>query len=61
MLAESQKSQFLEEGYLVIPDVVPKLLCDAVIDAITEYASIDLEDRSTWYRRDLKYWYTQSR
>ena len=53
MLAESQKSQFLEEGYLVIPDVVPKLLCDTVIDAITEYASIDLEDRSTWYRRDF--------
>ena len=53
MLSESQKNRFLEEGYLVVPAVVPHELCDAVIEAITEYAAIDLEEESTWYYRDF--------
>ena len=53
MLSESQKNQFLEEGYLVVPKVVPHELCDAVIDAITEYAAINLDEESTWYCRDF--------
>ena len=47
MLSESQKNRFLEEGYLVVPAVVPHELCDAVIEAITEYAAIDIDEEST--------------
>ncbi len=52
MLTESQKNHFHEEGYLVVPGLVPDDLCDAVMDAMLEYAGIDPEDRNTWYNRE---------
>ena len=52
MLTESQKNQFFEEGYLVVPNVVPDDLCDRVIKAMLDYVSVDLNDESTWYYRN---------
>jgi hypothetical protein len=53
MLTKSQKNHFHEEGYLMVPGVVPDDLCDAVIEAILEYSSIDMDDESTWCYRDV--------
>ena len=40
----SLRSQLLEDGYAVVPDVVPVTLCDAVIDAIGEFLGLDPRD-----------------
>ena len=53
MLTESQKKHFYEEGYLMVPSVVPHDLCDAVIAATLDYVDVDLEDESTWYYRQV--------
>ena len=49
VLSRQQLDQFHEDGYLVIPSVVPKELCDAVVAAISEYCHVDLSNESTWY------------
>ncbi|MBD3648976.1 MAG: phytanoyl-CoA dioxygenase family protein [Pseudomonadales bacterium] len=43
------RERFLEEGWLVVPDVVPPEMCRRVIDAIIDYADIDLDDPAGWY------------
>lgn len=39
-MSEQVREQFLRDGYLVIPDVVPLSLCERVIGAITEFAGV---------------------
>lgn len=52
MLSEEQKISFLEEGYLVVPDVVPENLCEDVIFTILNYLGVDLDKPETWYREN---------
>ncbi|MFP6808836.1 MAG: phytanoyl-CoA dioxygenase family protein [Pseudomonadales bacterium] len=50
MISDEQKAQFSDQGYLVIPDVVPLALCQQVIDAILSYTGVQLDDRSSLYQ-----------
>lgn len=45
---EQARERFLEDGFVVIPNVVPAELCEAVIDAILDYTRVDPADPSTW-------------
>lgn len=50
MLSDSQISAFHDDGYLMVPDLMPAALCEKVIAAILEYSDIDLDDDETWYQ-----------
>ena len=50
MLDEQQIASFKNNGYLVVPGLVPDALCDEVIAAILEFAGIDVTDDSSWYQ-----------
>ncbi len=50
VLSDQQKAEFESNGYLVVPSLVPDELCDRVIDAIMEYAGVDLENEDSWYQ-----------
>jgi ectoine hydroxylase-related dioxygenase (phytanoyl-CoA dioxygenase family) len=50
MISDQQKQDFSEQGYVVIPDVVPPKLCQKAIDAIISYLGVDLADETTWYQ-----------
>ena len=50
MLTDQQLDFFQEHGYLVVPDLVSRLMVDAVIDAIWDFLGFDRDDSSGWYR-----------
>ena len=41
MATAGLRQTFIDEGYLVIPGVIPPGLCEAVIDAIREFTGVD--------------------
>ena len=43
-----ERDQLIEQGWLVIPDVVPKALCERSAAALCEFIGVDPEDRETW-------------
>lgn len=45
---------FKENGYLVVPNVVPQENLDAVIDALWEFLEMDRNDPKDWYREPLR-------
>lgn len=49
MISGTERQEFLREGYLVVPDVVPGDMCACVIQAIMDHAGVDLEDPGSWY------------
>jgi ectoine hydroxylase-related dioxygenase (phytanoyl-CoA dioxygenase family) len=49
-LAAEDRARFLEQGYLVVPDVVPAALCDRVIAAIRAFTGVDPDDPATFSR-----------
>ncbi|MEM7365551.1 MAG: phytanoyl-CoA dioxygenase family protein [Pseudomonadota bacterium] len=50
-LSATQLQQFQKDGYLVVPSVVPRDLCQAVIGEIVDYCGVDLDVEDTWYNR----------
>ena len=40
---------FEEQGYMVVPDVVPPALCEAVVAAVFAFLGQDPDDPATWY------------
>ncbi len=50
MLTDQQKQKFREDGYLVIPGLIPEPLRQDAINAILDYTKVDLNDSSTWYQ-----------
>lgn len=48
-IGAAQRQQFLDEGYLVVPGVVPPELCRRVVDAILDFTGVDLNDPATWF------------
>lgn len=53
MLSAAERDRFLERGYLVVPGVVPRELCDRVIEAICAFAGVDAGDPATWTGRPV--------
>ena len=49
MISQAQKQFLAEEGYVVIPEVIPHEVCDAVIQTIMAYTGVDLDDPDSWY------------
>ncbi len=42
------RDRLLEHGWLLIPDVVPKALCERSTAALCEFIGVDPQDRATW-------------
>lgn len=53
LLTPEDHAFFAENGYLVVPGVVPKANCDAVIDTIWEFLGQDRNDPEDWYHLPL--------
>ena len=47
-LTEAMAAALAERGYVVVDDVVPQPLCEAVIDAVASFLGVDPDDPSTW-------------
>lgn len=54
MMSEADHTFFDEQGYLVIPGLVPQAMCDALIDGMHDF--IGGADRSRWYAPPFKPW-----
>lgn len=50
VLSASDLKFFDEQGYVVVPGVVPRENCEAVIAAIFEFLEMNLDDPNDWYR-----------
>ena len=50
LLSDHDRTFWHENGYVVIPDVVPAANLTAVIDAIAEFTGKNLADRECWYQ-----------
>ena len=47
-LTPTDRTTFLEQGYLHVPDVVPREYCERVVAALCEFIAVDKDDPSTW-------------
>jgi hypothetical protein len=54
ILTEKDHRFFAENGYVVVPNAVPKENCDAVIDTLWDFLGMDRENPEDWYRLPLK-------
>jgi Phytanoyl-CoA dioxygenase (PhyH) len=54
VLNEQDLESFGENGYLVVPNVVPQANLDAVVAAIWEFLEMDPDDPATWYSLERK-------
>src|SRR5438094_629472 len=54
VLTEQDLAFFHENGYLVVPQIVPQGNLDAVIRAIWEFLEMDSDDPTTWYPPDRR-------
>lgn len=50
VIGEREREQFLDQGYLVVENVVPADLCERVVEAILGFTGVRLDDASTWYQ-----------
>jgi hypothetical protein len=58
-ILNAQDHAFWEEnGYVVVPNVVPKENLDAVVDVVWEFLEMDPNDPQTWYR--LPEWHSRT-
>ena len=53
ILDAAQQQSWQEQGYLVVPDVVPTPLLEAVIETIEAFLGKDLSDPDDWYREPM--------
>lgn len=49
-LTEAQRRQFAEEGYVVLPGLVPPAVTEAVVAFLWEFLGMDPRDPNDWYR-----------
>ena len=50
VLSENDWTFWTENGYIIIPDAVPKANVQAVVDLLWEFEEKDPDDPETWYR-----------
>ncbi len=53
LLSDEDRAFWQENGYVVIPDVVPAENLMATIDAIAEFTGKDMGDRRSWYQEPM--------
>ena len=49
MIGSDERNQLMRQGWLVVPEVVPRVLCESVINAIEVFLNIRSDDPATWY------------
>jgi len=54
VISEVDKQRFLDEGYLLVENVVPEDLCAAVRETICDYLHMTADDPSTWPERQAR-------
>ncbi len=54
LLTPADHTFFEENGYLLVPNVVPKENCEAVVAAIFDFLEMKPDDPEDWYRLPLK-------
>ncbi len=54
VLSDGEREQLLERGYVLVENVVPRELCEAVVDAIGRFLGIDPRDPADWYKHPLQ-------
>ena len=52
VLSDSDRAFWEENGYVVVPDAVPRENLDRLVEAIWEFLEIDPDDPEDWYRHD---------
>lgn len=52
VLSDSDHAFWEENGYVVVPDAVPRENLDRLVEAIWEFLEIDPDDPEDWYRHD---------
>lgn len=54
VIGANEREQLIEQGYLLVENVVPAELCEAVVDAIGRFLGIDPRDPNDWFRHPLE-------
>ena len=54
VLTESDWESWTSRGFVVLRDIVPQPMCDAVIDMLWHFQEMDPADPDTWYKPDLR-------
>lgn len=54
MLTQQQIAFFREQGYLLVPGIVPQANCRAVVDAIFKFLGMSPDKPEDWYRPPLR-------
>ena len=54
ILTESDWQNWITNGYLVLRNIVPRSMCEAVVDMLWEFQEMDPADPSTWYKPQLR-------
>jgi ectoine hydroxylase-related dioxygenase (phytanoyl-CoA dioxygenase family) len=49
-ITSSDREHLIDQGWLVVPDVVPKALCEHSAAALCEFIGVDPENPSTWQK-----------
>ena len=50
MIGSKERNQLINRGWLVVPNVVPQRLCEAVVKTIEAFLDIRSDDPLTWYQ-----------
>ncbi len=50
VLTSNDLASFKKDGYLIVPDVVPPEMLQAVIDAVWQFQEMDPKNSQPWYR-----------
>jgi len=53
-LSESDWQNWITSGFVVLRDVVPQSMCEAVVDMLWQFLEMDPADSSTWYKPQLR-------
>jgi hypothetical protein len=54
LLSPDDHAFFAENGYVIVPNVVPQENLDAVMEAVWEFLGMDRSDPEDWYREPLR-------
>ena len=54
VLTASDWQNWITSGFVVLRDVVPQSMCEAVVDMLWQFLEMDPADSSTWYKPQLR-------
>lgn len=54
VLTESDWQNWITGGFLVLRDIVPRSMCEAVVDMLWQFQEMDPADSGTWYKPQFR-------